>query len=182
MNYWLDMDGVLAVYEPHAYKGEHPIYLEKGRHYFKGVIPDNRMIRAVKLLLEKKSPEDNVYIISSVSALGAAFTEQVKDKKEWLRLNIPELDVDTNFFPAVSDKRDVAAMLTDKNARTLTHEEVLIDDYKKNLNLWQENGGEAVKYLNGINSPDSCAGLCITETMASEEICEMLLAMKLPKF
>lgn len=182
MNYWIDIDGVLAIYEPHAYKGTNPIYLRPNAHYYRGVVADNRMLRAAKLLLAQKPADSEVFSLSGVSPIGNMFTEQVSDKKYWLRLHIEELNVETNFFPAVSEKRNVVAMLTGKNARNLSYKEVLVDDYNPNLEAWSDAGGTAVKYLNGINSADSWNGLKITERMTSEEICDMLLSINIPKF
>lgn len=182
MNFWFDEDGVLVVYEPHAYKGDNPLYLRKGEHYFASLVPDNKMITVTKKLQEKMNEQDNLYILTTVSPLGDMFTEQVKDKKEWLRLRAPHIDVDTNFFPSVSDKRDMAAMLMGSTARTLSKKDVLIDDWNPNLQMWEKHGGTAIKYLNGINSADSWAGLKITEEMTADEIVEMLLSLDVPSF
>ena len=182
MNYWFDEDGVLAIYEPHAYKGDNPMYLRRGEHYFAGLVPDTRMIDVTRILQERMSKQDSMYVLTTVSPLGEMFTEQVKDKKEWLRIRAPHIDVDTNFFPAVSDKRDMAAMLMGSTARRLSKKDVLIDDFNRNLQLWEEHGGTAIKYLNGINSPSSWSGLKITDDMSAEDIVDMLLTLDIPSF
>ena len=56
--------------------------------------------------------------------------------------------------------------------------DVLIDDYNKNLEDWREHGGLAVKYLNGINSADSFSGPIIDQMMSADDIVDMLLAIR----
>lgn len=181
-NYWWDQDGVLGVYERHAYKGETPLYMKKGEHYFSSICGDNRALKANELLHQRMDSTDNSYVLTTVSPLGDMFTEQVGDKKKWLRVRAPWIDVDTHFFPAVSDKRDMASMLTASTARKLSKNDILIDDYNKNLQLWEEAGGTAIKYLNGVNSGESWSGLKITEEMTAEEIVDMLLSLDIPSF
>ena len=48
--------------------------------------------------------------------------------------------------------------------------DVLISDYKNDIYPWIEAGGTAVKYLNGINDPESYPGPKITEDMKPEDI------------
>ena len=73
-------------------------------------------------------------------------------------------------------------MLMGSTARTLSKKDVLIDDWNPNLQMWEKHGGTAIKYLNGINSADSWAGLKITEEMTADEIVEMLLSLDVPSF
>lgn len=177
MNYWFDMDGVIVKYEPSAYKGNDPPYLRKNAHYFASLTPDAKMIEVTKRLQTELAADDNIYILTSVSPLGELFAEQVKDKKNWLRTYAPHIDTDTSFFPSVSNKRDMAALLT-CSVDTLSKYDILIDDYNKNLELWREYGGTAVKYLNGINSPHSWSGHKLMPDISADEIVKYLLDLK----
>lgn len=98
------------------------------------------------------SPDSQIYIVSSISNKnGAIFNEQFHDKLKWIAEKIPYFPVE-NFYISVSSKRDICEMV---NNRHISFNDILIDDYNRNLSEWTASGGRAIKYCNGINTPDT---------------------------
>lgn len=183
MNYYIDQDGVLAIYEPAAYQGDNPIWLKPGQHYFKTLKPDYKMLNVLYTLSHEHTTTsthktvsthtelplyvENLYVLSSLSKNGNTFLEQVNDKKEWLNEYCPSLDINKSFKPAITSKPIMAQTL---KGEALTLHDILIDDHNPNLRAWAKAGGLAVKYVNGINSADSFDGLHLEKNMTDQEI------------
>lgn len=168
---YFDMDGVLARYERHAYKGEHPLYLDKDKHYYKQVPQDPRMALVFDTIL--KEPNIDTFALSTLSKIGSHFIYQKHDKTEWLATKHPEFPLE-NFIPVMAEKRIIAEYLT---GRPLSITDILIDDYNANLEAWKNAGGTAIKYLNGENSAESFDGPIIDTVMSTKDICEMLMTL-----
>lgn len=196
------MDGVLALYERHAYPPESQLYCTLDKHYYRSVKPDKKMIKVFTTLIKTdtlRSFNENMYesmseidkifnegiskidkirmhILSSLTNKGDVYLEQMNDKKSWCRTYIeasPTKDYNMHF--AGSNKRYIGEALSDN--RELSRKDILIDDYNKNLQEWENAGGTAVKYCNGINSSDTWKGFCITENMTENEIVNFLIAI-----
>lgn len=151
-NYYIDMDGVLVLYDPDAYTGDDPAYKRKGYHYFRNLPPDRKMLEFIDALHTKcRYTGDNLYILTSLASNGLIFNEQFHDKISWLQKWLPYLPID-NILISVTSKRDVVEYI---NNHTLSQNDILIDDYNKNLFEWEDAHGIAVKYCNGINNPES---------------------------
>jgi 5'(3')-deoxyribonucleotidase len=152
------MDGVLVKYDIGAYSGDNPLWLRKNGHYFKDLEPDRKMLEFVdKLHQQCRYNDDEMFILTSLPMNSAMFNEHFHDKIIWLNKWIPYMEID-NILISVTSKRDAIEYIKDHQ---LTKNDILIDDYNKNLNEWQAGGGVAVKYINGINSPDSFDGIKI---------------------
>lgn len=181
-NFWIDMDGVLAVYDLAGYLGNNPAYLDVNAHYYRKREPDERAIQMAKLLNEA-FPE-NVFVLTSVSGMGLAYIRQVEDKADWLTEYCPFLDLSRQFVPTASGKRDIVNAIYRPADLRFTRGDVLIDDYNKNLDAWNEAGGTAVKYCNGINTPNraepksSFSGIHITQDMTPEDILRLLTLLQ----
>lgn len=177
-NFYFDMDGVLAVYEKSAYPPKSNLYCEVGKHYFRTVKPDNKMINVFKKLNKEIKTQSHrtfdIRVLTSLSYQGKIFLEQMSDKKEWLKEHFGEEPAFPVLF-AASHKRYIGEALSDN--RKLTRNDILIDDYNENLTEWEKNGGTSVKYCNTINNPNSWNGFCITEDMTEDEICDFLKAI-----
>lgn len=157
-NYYIDMDGVLAVYDREAYKGDDPIWLQKGGHYFRDCKPDAAALQmAYGLYCYCLENGGNVYALTSLPANGPIFNEQVHDKQNWLRKYAPFIDTSHTLF-CMTSKRDVVEYICNHE---LTKNDILVDDYNKNLNEWKQSGGTAIKYCNGLNDPNSFDGFSI---------------------
>ena len=151
---YLDMDGVLVKYNRDAYTGTTPLYLQKNMHYFRDLEPDRRMLAVADKINDYCSDRyvsDELYVMTSVSAASPMFNEHFHDKIIWLSKWMPYIDVD-HIIISVTNKRDAAEYI---NGRSLTENDILIDDYNKNLKDWNAAGGCSIKYCNGINDPYS---------------------------
>ena len=173
--FWFDMDGVLAIYERNAYiknykQGEciekTPIYLQPEKHYYRTVQPDVKMIEVVKLLQYKSA--HSVRIITNVSPDELIRPIQVEDKLDWLHKYCPFITTE-QFFWTTSTKSERVLEITKNQLITdcvnlkLDTSQILIDDFNKNLLNWQNAGGTAIKYINGLNDPKSFNGIIIPD-------------------
>lgn len=167
MNYYFDMDGVITVYERWAFRGKNPIFEELGSHYFRTCKPDYKIIDSMKVL----NKCSNVYILTSVSKDSEISKEQVNDKILWLSKYCPFIDIPKQFIPinsGISKSKYVSSKI-----------DILIDDYNTNLLEWENAGGTAVKYLNGVNSYNSFKNGCmISKDMSVDEIVSCLKSIE----
>lgn len=176
--YYFDMDGVLAIYDWSCYTGERPPYLTKGSHCYRHLAPDDKIISVMKKLNDMKL---GVGVLTSVTNMGHLYVEQVGDKMAWLSEQVPWLDLRTQFFPSPGSKRDLIELIRRPKGLVIRTDDVLIDDWNANLNEWAAAGGLALKYCNGLNSPNkenpsaSYKGLHLTQDMRAEDIIELLL-------
>ena len=168
---YFDMDGVLARYERHAYKGDNPLYLNTNKHYYKNVPKDERMSPVFKAIIT--NTDVNTFVLSSLSKIGSGFIYQKHDKSDWLETHYPMFDLN-NFIPVMAEKRTIAEYLT---GRPLTVTDILVDDYNHNLQAWKDAGGTAIKYINGENSVESFDGPIIDTEMSTTDIYEMLITL-----
>lgn len=172
MNVFFDMDGVLAQYERTAYEKPDFLWKKPDYHYFSTVKPDQKAIDLFNLC--QKEPNTNAFILTSVLNNGPICLEQIMDKMAWIQKHIPNTDLKKQFIPSVSIKtRTIQAMLF-QNKNNIYPSDILIDDYNPNLKAWQDAGGTAMKYLNGLNHADSWRGIVLTENMTAEDICELI--------
>ena len=162
--FFVDMDGVIALYDRFAYdrnNGPEPniaLFEYEPAHYFRSCRPDNDALNILQDLLSIKTA--HVFIMTSVAP---HIPWAVEDKKIWLRKHCPYIDIDKQVIIARQNKSEMAlAKLNSLGIDNLNKLTYLIDDFNPNLFKWGEKGGTAVKYLNGINSPESWPGLYIT--------------------
>lgn len=163
--YYCDMDGVLARWNEKATQEE-----VQARGYFINREPEDSAIELVKILNER---EGNVHILSSVYE-----DDHSKDEKiQWNALQGLH-KIDQIYVPYGADKNDYIQW----DEGTI---QVLIDDFKNNLESWRNAGGLAIKFHNGINNrskleishggnvkvkTDSWTGFTINHKMSAEEM------------
>lgn len=165
-----DMDGVLFRYCRPAFL-DTGIWQKPG--FFQYMQEDPYMLIYLRSI---SNGMDNIYVESRLPAGDIA--DRVKtEKRESLRRILPDLDESHIIF--ISDDGDKPHGFTDKTGIKLTENVILYDDQNINLSQWQDAGGTAVKYLNGVNSPASWTGnkfaryeiaSCITEGMIKSEV------------
>lgn len=128
--YFIDMDGVMAKW------GEDEFEDTFLPDYFLNRPPEETAINMVKQL---RDHGEKVFILS------AAYTETNAraEKKEWLR-KYGLGDIPVIFSECGYNKADYVPV--DDNT-----DYVLVDDYTKNLDMWEKSGHIGVKFLNGIN-------------------------------
>lgn len=169
------MDGVLVLYDKDAYKGDDPVWKRPNYHYFLNCSPDYTMLHiADELYRHCQQTNDEMYILTSLSAKNAIFNEHFHDKILWLNKYMPYIDIN-HILISVTAKRDAVEYITD---HVLTINDILIDDYNKNLDEWHLAGGTSVKYCNGINNPNSFNGLKIHHDTSTSISIETLLKIK----
>lgn len=151
---YFDMDGVLAMYDRNAYEGEAPLFLDTNRHYFLSCKPDKNIFKEFKELYFMHT--GLVKVLTSVSKPADIRAHQTLDKMQWIHKYFSEFDITQDIICVPSNKRKHVEFMT---GRKLCKEDILIDDYNENLYDWRSNGGTAIKYINGVNSPDSWKGL-----------------------
>ncbi len=151
-----DMDGVIAKYDRNGYvKNEDGImpFEIPGGHYFRNRDEDENALELFKKCV--KMMPDETTIITTVSREFNIRYEQTIDKMEWVHERVLEFDVGSKFLALSNDKHN---FIKDIRGMSLNKRDILIDDYNPNLFKWMLAGGTAIKYLNGINSPESWHG------------------------
>lgn len=144
INLFVDMDGTVAKF---YYKKN---YLEKmyEQGYFEN-LPLYAMAKHIDALAKKDSCI-NVYILSA--CINSPYCEQ--EKVTWLLKNMPNIEPKNFIFTKVGESKLVKAIscISDEDANNIN---ILLDDYTKNLEDWEENEGEVnsvgIKFLNGMN-------------------------------
>lgn len=127
---FVDQDGVLAEYKVEATVAD---YLSDG-YYLK--LKPMPIIEYIKTL-------SDVYVLSTYMK-----PQALAEKNEWL---------DKYFNVPVSHRLIIpygfskSAYIEELLHRSLTINDILLDDYTKNCIEWQQAGGLAIKWLNGIN-------------------------------
>lgn len=132
---FVDMDGTLAEFK--EVDTLETLY-EEG--YFLNLKPNENVISAIKDIIAGDNGIE-VYIMSSVLT-DSKFA--LNEKNAWLDKYIPEIDRKHRIYPPCGeDKKDYIP-------GEISRKDFLLDDYTKNLMLW-EPPGMGIKLLNGIN-------------------------------
>lgn len=132
---FFDMDGVLFKFD-NILQSVDPLY-EEG--YFRNLPIQKATIKAINEILEN-SPEQ-VYILSHYVDSPYAKKEKLESLKQYCPGLIPENII---LVPYNENKTDYVPINVKEN-------DVLIDDYNKNLIKWKEAGGFPIKFVNQIN-------------------------------
>lgn len=168
---WCDVDGVLAIYEPHIYRSEDPPYKKPGIHYFKSCKPDHRMLQAL-YLISRQLP---TYVVTNIATDVSSVVqkEHQEDKHHWLATHLTFLEKQ-QYNTIQETKAAYASNILDRH---LTSTDILISDYNIDLYHWTASGGSGVKYLNHINSEGSYHGPHIALHMTPDEIKDFICSL-----
>ena len=142
---FVDLDGVLAEFR----KGKTFADLyEKG--YFETLEPQMPAVNAFRKLMET----EDIYVLSCyLSDSEYALAE----KKRWVKKYLP--GAQCIFVPCGIQKADA---ILERTGIAVNSNDILIDDHSPNVIDWDEKGGTAIKYLNGINgSGQKWKGRCV---------------------
>lgn len=135
VNVFVDMDGVLAVYDKNV------VELMYSPEFFLNRPVIKPMVEIVHQLMKE---DYNVYILTSVIDSDYCILE----KAIWLDKNLPEINEENRIYvPYGTVKSNYAQQKVD----TSNAVNVLIDDYTENLSKWALSGALPIKVLNGIN-------------------------------
>ena len=137
---FFDLDGTLARFHEEDWQDG---MFKDG--FFKILKPYKEFTRVVNSLASEDDFE--------VFVLSAAPTEQgVYDKKVWTENNLPSVNKD-NVIVMISDCKTTKPEYVRKLfGKTLTKDDIIVDDYNVNLVQWEEAGGTAIKAVNDFNN------------------------------
>lgn len=156
MRLFVDMDGVLAEWK---YAGLDEV---TGKGYFRNLPAQNSVVEAVKEIIH--SGKINVYCLSSVFQ----DDHSIAEKNAWLNQYLPEIPKERRIFsPYGAPKKEILS----------EHfpEDILLDDFTKNLMEWH---GIGIKLLNGINDTNkSWTGFRVSRFSSSAIIANTILAI-----
>lgn len=154
---FLDMDGVLADLDQGLCNMFDKTYEELSsnqnslfRWYLpeyvamKGFANELMMANAERLVSEVLRTKIQISILTSAGHFYKPISEVIKQKKEFIEGNFPEL----NLVPFVATTSGVSKAVF-ANSHSL-----LIDDYEKNCLAFREAGGHALHYYKGITFED----------------------------
>ena len=134
MRLFIDMDGTLVTWQKAATEEE--LYSEG---YFYNLPSQENVLQALQQLLKVYSPCLDVFILSCYLPDSAY---ALSEKRRWCLEHIPEIPERNHLFvPFVMKKEDFVP-------GKVHTDDVLLDDYTRNLLEWT---GRGVKCLNGIN-------------------------------
>lgn len=164
MRLFVDMDGTLCKWKPAA---EFEDLYEKG--WFARMEENTSLVTAIKALYDA-----DVFDIYILSAVLADSPYVIPEKNAWLDEHLPEIDAEHRIFVSTNIPK------CDLVPGGIRPEDMLLDDYSKNLHEWIERG-VAVKFLNGINGTsgtwESRRGEVVHGTSTPEnivsELCEI---------
>lgn len=164
---FIDLDGVLATYISEDFKTRPFAHEIPNRPYFKTLPPIPSMVAAVSFLLRftdaefaylstvgsenwNNLPDDIYRIRNSVLSLVHA-----KEKAAWLQ----HYGLVDEEHPLLVVTKHTGETKPERAMRFLKQDylrptDVLVDDFKKNLNLWAAKGGTPIKFLNNVNDSD----------------------------
>lgn len=132
---YVDMDGVLAVFN-NQIESEEVLFQQ---YYYRDLPPQQNVVDAVEWIC-KEMPDIEVFILSAV--LPSPYAEY--EKHQWLNEHLPCVDGAHRIFVPCGD--DKGAYI----GHTLGDNDLLLDDYSKNLHSWCPPG-RAIKLMNDIN-------------------------------
>lgn len=130
---FIDMDGTLA--EFHPVDTMETLY-EQG--YFAQLAPHENVVNGIKTFM-RENPDAEVFILSSVLT-DSPYAQA--EKNAWLDRYLPEIGMDNRIFASCGSAKNEFV------PGGVWENDVLLDDYSKNLHEWP---GKALKLMNGIN-------------------------------
>jgi len=134
----LDMDGTLAKFH------DENSYLERmfEKGFFKNLAPFANLVDAVKDF-SQNYPEIEIFIVSACVDGEPPYCKA--EKNLWCDNYLPFINPAHRIFTPIGKSK------ADFIPGGITKVDYLYDDYNKNLEQWQQDGGSAIKCKNNIN-------------------------------
>ena len=162
-----DMDGVLAQFDVKKFIGDDPPFMDPEYHWAWKSKPMRECVQLASLMVRLGW---NVHIISHkpyyinmyIQKYGIGRTKIIdritaEDKIAWAQTHVPKVKLENIHILEVSQQK--SEVFEKENGQFIGNGNfVLLDDDNRNLEMWRDSGGIAVKYLNGGNSPESWNG------------------------
>lgn len=163
---FFDMDGTLCIFQVASSMDE----LNR-EGYFRNIPPHTYVVEAMNLLISEYKDICSIYSLSSYFETNE---HAVTDKNIWLDNNVPQLQKTNRLFVPYHMRK---SEYVSKECRVDLDENcILVDDFNKNLFEWKNDGGTAVKLINGINNVrGTWSGLSTFYTARPEAIVDLLL-------
>lgn len=172
---FFDMDGVLNVYDKSVYNTDTledtPEFIDPEKHYYANVPADERALKLFDLCERQRNFD--LYILSSCHARSSIFIAQRNDKIDWLAIHLPDFS-SKKFITIPVGKPKAKFVATMFGREHLLNTDILIDDYSKNLNEWNELNGQGIKYFNGENTLDSYKGLTLDKQTSPKDLIDII--------
>lgn len=147
---FVDMDGTIARFH------DENLYLERmfEKGFFSGLKPFDNAVEAIKHIIDNH-PNADVYVLSAAITTPYCLAE----KNAWLDKYLPNIDKEHRIFVEnLSTAKSLCVpgsyMYKDDNGKyhnKIFKNDILIDEYNKNLEEWERDGGTAIKAKNNIN-------------------------------
>jgi len=135
--------------------------------YFRNLKPNENVVNAIKQIIYLH-PEIEVYVMSSV------LTDSkyaLREKNEWIDEHLPQIDKEHRIFPPCGENK------LDYVPGGFRETDHLLDDYTKNLALW-EPPAKGIKLLNGINhTHESWQGNMLRYDRSPEELASRIVGI-----
>lgn len=138
---FIDMDGTLYRFHDKILDDEGHVQIEKmyDQDFFLNLDPFHNMVSAVNFMHEADFGLE-IFILSS------ADTEDiVRQKNDCIDRDFPWLDGEHRLYPKTWENKSM--VIPDG----IHSSDILIDDYNKNLQNWENEKGIAIKFINNIN-------------------------------
>ena len=136
--YW-DLDGTLAKWRTAATTED----LYK-KNYFLSLEPETELCKLANKLVREN--EVDSYILTSFLA-DSAYAKY--EKLVWAKKHVNELPSGKILCVPYGIRK--SSFVEDIEHKELSKEDILIDDHSPNLIAWEQAGGTAIKWCNGIN-------------------------------
>lgn len=147
---FVDMDDTLARFH------DENLYLERmfEKGFFRDLKPFSNAVDAIKRIIDNH-PNVDVYVLSATITTPYCLAE----KNAWLDKYLPNVDKEHRILMESSAGFKSLCvpgnyMYKDDNGKyhiKISENDILIDDYNKNLEGWERDGGTAIKAKNNIN-------------------------------
>ncbi len=133
MRIFFDMDGCLAEWRAAATMEN--LY---EKDYFLSLKPNRNVVEAARILHEQGH---EVFILSAVLPDSEY---AIPGKSQWIEMFMPFIRNENKIFVPSGKKCDAIPGGVCEN-------DILLDDYSKNLHEWAQAGARGIKLMNGVN-------------------------------
>lgn len=161
MNLYVDLDGTLARWNKNASFED---LLKEG--YFLSLEQERSLVEWINAAALRDK-----YSIIILSHYLSESRFALKEKKAWIWKHLPMV---TRWILIPTDQ-EKGRFIVDMQGHRLCKDDVLLDDYSKNLIDWEKEGGYGIKWINAVNNSRTSAfhGTRVSNVLELETILKM---------